>query len=226
MARTKHTEPRRLRAPRRVWAPFAPRGTGDASLERGLARALKELGLRPEPARRPDVEPAPLPRVIVRRPRSGFVHPADRADVRRLLELLGAACTYGLCTVELAQGGGEGRLGTLVVPGKIILYDQRPSPWRLPGALAAGESERLRRSGALVEPAGDGTQTIVTWPGETLRDFLLFDVLLHEIGHHLLQHDKGKRRERIARTADHEAFAERFATRCRALFGPGRKGDS
>ena len=46
----------------------------------------------------------------------------------------------------------------------------------------------------------------------------LFDVLMHEIGHHLIQHYKGKRTVRRARTADHEAFADRFAQRCRLAY--------
>jgi hypothetical protein len=47
---------------------------------------------------------------------------------------------------------------------------------------------------------------------------MLFDVLLHEIGHHVLQHGKGKRLVRIARTRDHEAFATRFADLYRAAW--------
>jgi hypothetical protein len=100
-----------------------------------------------------------------------------------------------------------------------VLYDQPPSPWLLPGTLSAVELDRLRRAGAVVELVSETSQTIVSWQGETLRDFMLFDVLMHEIVHHLLQHDKGKRRERVARTRDHEAFADRFARRCRRLYG-------
>lgn len=48
---------------------------------------------------------------------------------------------------------------------------------------------------------------------------MLCEVLLHEMGHHLLQHHKAKRRVRIARTQDHEAAAERFAQALRALVG-------
>ena len=47
---------------------------------------------------------------------------------------------------------------------------------------------------------------------------MLRDVLLHEIGHHVLQHGKGKRGVRIARTRDHEAFATRFALGLRAMW--------
>jgi hypothetical protein len=68
-----------------------------------------------------------------------------------------------------------------------------------------------------VESCDDGGATIVSWPSTTLRAFMLFDVLMHEIGHHLIQHYKGKRPARVARTRDHEAFADAFAQRCRSL---------
>lgn len=69
-----------------------------------------------------------------------------------------------------------------------------------------------------IETATDNAQTQLTWPEETLRDFLLLDVLMHEIGHHLIQHYGGKGRVRAARTKDHEAFVRRFADRCRAIY--------
>jgi hypothetical protein len=54
----------------------------------------------------------------------------------------------------------------------------------------------------------------VDWPGDTLRDFLLFDGLMHEIGHHMT----GKRTARVMRTADHERRADAFATACRLVW--------
>jgi Zn-dependent peptidase ImmA (M78 family) len=47
---------------------------------------------------------------------------------------------------------------------------------------------------------------------------MLFDVLMHEVGHHLIQHHKGKRQARVARTRDHEAFADAFARRWREVW--------
>ena len=48
--------------------------------------------------------------------------------------------------------------------------------------------------------------------GEPLRDFMRFDVLLHEIGHRLLQH--GVRKVgKVRRRSDHERFAELFVAR-------------
>ncbi|MET7969850.1 hypothetical protein [Micromonospora sp. NPDC005305] len=43
-----------------------------------------------------------------------------------------------------------------------------------------------------------------------LRDFMRFDVLLHELGHHLLQH-RARKVGNIQRRSDHERFADAFA---------------
>jgi Zn-dependent peptidase ImmA (M78 family) len=54
---------------------------------------------------------------------------------------------------------------------------------------------------------------------------MLFDVLMHEVGHHVIQQYKGKRPARVARTKDHEALAERFAARCRELYATAWEGE-
>ncbi|MET8283138.1 hypothetical protein [Micromonospora sp. NPDC005174] len=43
-----------------------------------------------------------------------------------------------------------------------------------------------------------------------LRDFMRFDVLLHELGHHLLQH-RARKVGNIQRRSDHERFSDAFA---------------
>lgn len=45
-----------------------------------------------------------------------------------------------------------------------------------------------------------------------MRDFMRFDVLLHEIGHHLVQH-RVRKLGRVRRDAEHERFADMFAER-------------
>lgn len=164
-------------------------------------------------------------RVQVGRPPTGFLHPATRADVAALLGRAGAECTYGLRAVRLSVApradGRELRFGRLIVPGVIVLYAQPAPPWVLPGRLPDGEQDRLSLAGAEIAATGGGTQTVVAWPGDTLRRFMLFDVLLHEIGHHVLQHERRAPAGRIVRTSDHEAFADRFARRWRELLESG-----
>lgn len=183
-----------------------------------LARELKEAGLVPELRSSPTSEEHAGPlrvRIRAARPRAGFCHPAAPAEVREVLAACGARCTYGLRTVELLPGRSGAaarrlRFGMLRVPGRIVLYDQLPSPWLLPGMLRRADADRLTRSGAMIETDPGGVVTRVTWPDPTLRDFMLFDVLLHELAHHVLQQYTGKRTAQVARTRDHEAYAAHF----------------
>jgi hypothetical protein len=163
-----------------------------------------------------------LPRVIVQRPRPGRHHPAGRGDVERLLEFFGPEHYYGLRAVRLlrapAAADGKLPLGRFQADGEIVLYEQPLPPWLLDAPLAPEEAERLLRAGAVIEAVNAGTRWHVDWPGTTLRDFLLLDVFLHEVGHHVLQHERRKPNQRIARTRDHEARADAFARRCRRAY--------
>lgn len=153
--------------------------------------------------------------VRVRRPSPGRHHPASAADVREALATFGAEAYYGLESVELMPAPPEGgRLvfGELVGPGQIRLYDQPPPPWRLPYTLSKHERMELRDAGADL-----GEDGVVAWPGDSLRRFMLGHVLAHELGHHVLQHERRLRGERGARTRDHEARAEAIAARLREL---------
>lgn len=145
-------------------------------------------------------------------PRRGFVHPAGPGDVARVLAFFGPAACYGLRGVELRQrpAGAGLAVAALRVPGLVVLFEQPAPPWVLPGRLT---DDRLERAGAVVAagPAG----TLVEWPGDTLRDFVLFDGLMHEIGHHTIQHAARKRHTRAMRTADHERRADAYAARAR-----------
>lgn len=52
--------------------------------------------------------------------------------------------------------------------------------------------------------------------GAPLRDFVRFDVLLHEIGHHVLQH-RVRKVASVRRRADHERYAELFVARWKPI---------
>ncbi len=227
MSRSKHTRPRKVLAASRVRAPVEPRGRGDPSDQRALLRELKEVGIHAELARPVGEVAAPLPRVVCKHPKKGCHHPAGKADIKGVLRFFGEECTYGLRSVELVQGQipwaeGSLRLGRLMVPGRIVIFDQAHPPWRVPGPLPEHDEEWLLRAGAVLQIESGGRCVNVAWPDETLRDFMLFDVLMHEVGHHLIQQYKGKRTLRVARTKDHEAFADRFAYKCRLAYQRNR----
>jgi hypothetical protein len=218
VSRSVHTRPVRLRAADRLRRPGEPRGAADASRPRRLLRELKELGIAAVDDGASLDDSWELPRIDETCPRPGHHHPASAADVAETLRFFGETCVYGLRSVELRQACADGPslLGRLLVPGCIQLYDQPHSPWRLPGRLEDEVAEQLTAAGARLE-LSEGVAE-VHWPGTTLRDHMLLDVLMHEVGHHLLQHHKGKRRLRIARTRDHEAFADAFARKCREVY--------
>jgi hypothetical protein len=137
--------------------------------------------------------------------------------VRDVLTTLGEDAYYGLEFVELVPAPRAGErlvFGELVGPGQIRLYDQPLPPWRLPHALSEREETELREAGADLSDNG-----IVAWPSDSLKRFMLGHVLTHELGHHVLQHERRVRGERAARTREHEARAEAVGKRLRELLG-------
>jgi hypothetical protein len=172
---------------------------------------------RSEPRRVRAVRRASFPAVRMRRPGPGRHHPADAAEVRAALAAYGEAAYYGVRLVELvpAMPGRPGLLfGRLAGPGHVVLYDQARPPWRLGGFLAGPDADWLASAGADVAEPG-----LVDWPGDSLRRFMTGHVLVHELGHHLLQHERRLCGAAGARTSDHEALAELAAGRLRDRLG-------
>jgi len=161
----------------------------------------------------------PAARVEMRvcRARPGFHHPADGAEIMRMLASFGPPVVYGLRRIELRQRTAADPAGLAVAaleePGVVVLFEQPRPPWAIVGRLDADAERRLRRAGAVVHATMALTR--VDWPGRTLTDFLLFDGLMHEVGHHIVQHRAGRTGVRAMRTADHERRADAFATACR-----------
>jgi hypothetical protein len=220
MSRSKHTDPQTIRASRRLRGPFDSRAQGDLSLRRKLGKATLESGSAQLSS--PGTKRIPRLRIITRNPNPGFYHPTKKDEIIRLIEALGPVALYGLRTIEFrraaAQSGpGKLRFGRYEASGRIVLFEQMKAPWRLPGALKAADESIFKRYGAVVVAKPSARMTVVEWPGDSLKRFMLEEVLLHELGHHVLQYHKGKRSERIARTKDHERFAALFATRQQSL---------
>ncbi len=227
MSRSKHTQPQEIIAARRVRLPREPRGAGDISAARRAGALLKQLGIASEEFDDAgDIENAPprLPRIIVERARRNQHHPAGKKDIEQLLQFFGARAFYGIKEIHLSQAPASAKpgrnllFGRLFVPGKIVLYEQPVSPWFVPSNLSAHDRKSLQQCGAQIETSDEGLRNIITWEETGLRDYMLFEVLMHEVGHHLIQHFKGKRRAQVMRTADHERAADMFARKCRALY--------
>ena len=162
---------------------------------------------------------AAFPTVRARAVSRGLCHPASAQDVREALRAFGPEAYYGLRLVELMPARASDAalvLGRLAGEGMIELYEQRPSPWRLGHALSDVERDRLTAFGADVTIPG-----VVVWPPGALRRFMLVHVLAHELGHHVVQHERRLRGERAMRTREHEARAEEIAAtlreRCRSI---------
>ncbi len=165
------------------------------------------------------------PAVPVRecRPRPGFHHPAGAADVLQVLDDMGPVASYGLGGVELRQAPPHANLrhhfGALHPPGRIVLYEQPDPPWRVPGQVSGRDRIAFERAGAVPTVTAGGTE--IDWPDRSLRTFMLADVLLHEIGHHVTRHRRGKRTVPRHRTTDDERLADEFSAawrdRLRAL---------
>jgi len=234
MSRSKHTRPPQIIAAERIRHPSGKRGKGDPSGEQRMLSVLKELGIEiSEYAERESIQQATisatiagaisLPKISVQRPRKGFSHPTGRALLKRALLHFGELSWYGVREISLIHNPdsvGQNKLifGRLSVPGKILLYEQPHPPWLLGGLVRGDQRQLLESAGATVEISSDGARCKIDWPEDTLSNFMLFEVFMHEIGHHIIQQFKGKRQAQVLRRKDHEVLALAFARRCRQSF--------
>ena len=155
--------------------------------------------------------------------RKGYFHPLGPAEIRHALEFFGSLAVYGLESVELRPSAGRSARGIpiarLQVPGRVVLYEQPSPPWIMAG-LSRASISRLTKAGASVEQKLGVAH--VQWTAEALKNFVLFEGLMHEVGHHLIQQHTGKRIVRVMRTADHERRAAAFADMCRRAWARDR----
>lgn len=214
MSRSLHTRPRWVIAHARLEDPYQPRRAGDTRRQRRQRRQLKRAGLTLSESKESSGPSPKTLRIKEQRPRPGYAHPANSASIREFLKRGHEEWVYGLQSIELRQGAGSSSLfGEYRSPGLILLYDQALGPWSFRGRLKSADCQAFEEAGAVIEKSP--FETLVSWPRQALKQFMLNEVLLHEIGHHILQHHKGKRKVRIARARDHERFAHQYAVQKR-----------
>jgi len=154
---------------------------------------------------------SPLPRLVIdrRRPGAGYRHILNRRDAARFISLLPdwSRLSVGLNAIVLAPGDatcyGWYRRGVVAVCAWDIIFWRRWSPEHY-----AARRRIMERIGVPTEETADGRRLCKFEPS-TIRAFQLFDVLLHELGHH---HDlMTTRRQR--RSSRGERYAEDYAAK-------------
>lgn len=178
-------------ASRQPWSARRSGGRRKASLHqhrgRGLAtgRAFDAPERWHEPTQRQPGQPAPHLQVIVEPPGGGFLHPVTAEDIReRVLQLPEPFC-HSIDVVQLSRMTRKRRLfpcygmqwGTSVYLYPIeeslqeyYVCEPRPAQ-RIETEMYGG---RWEQSGSLWR---------LSWTQETIRDYYLNNVLIHEIGH-------------------------------------------
>lgn len=209
MSRSLHTQKLENRARRRLRFPRASRREDAARLQG-----------RPTTTHEPIAAKLPI---CVSKPCPGTFHPLRPRDIRGLLEQAGGASAYGLNRIrmryECAFLSDAVLFGEYLLAGEIHLYAVPPSPWRIPFVPAEEDIAAFRRHGARVLVSEARQMTTVEWSEEGLRGFYLYEVLAHELGHHLLHYHRGKRLAVTCRRSDHERRAE--LTRRRTMRSAG-----
>lgn len=158
-----------------------------------------------------------------------FLRPCTAADVLNVLSKVPRRFLPGLSGVYLLGGSAKQAVaanGSLFrfgcyMPGYIFLhaFPRDGLSLMLTSGLKPSTIQEYRRAGARVATCGDKSE--VLFDEESLRRFYLFDVLLHEVAHHVDKHVF----ERPNRDA--ERFAEWFVqerNRCGRLGWPFEPG--
>ena len=128
-----------------------------------------------------------LPRIVVRKPKPGCAHPLSRQLLAAILAELPIEYVVGLRTIELRHHEPHQlALGEYVpTESTIILYAQPLATWRR-GSLTAADKRWVEAYGASV--ARSMGMWTITWarPVDAAM-FFLFEVFLHELGHHFVR---------------------------------------
>lgn len=196
MSRSLHTQKLSIRALRRLARPYSRRRE-EAALLSGSVRSKLAV----------------IPRLLIKRqkPLPGMRHLLTSDEIAAFLDWSGPLFRYGLKRICLRQEHAlrpEGMVfAEYLLSGEIHLYAVPGSPWRLPFLLQEKDRVAFARYGAQCEFDIEREQTNVHWAEEGLKRFALCEVLVHEIGHHLLQYHKGKRKVQVCRVRDHELRA-------------------
>ena len=137
-----------------------------------------------------------LPRIVVREPRKGDVHPLTRDQIWYYLAMVPPAYVYGLKAVELRPR--KDALGCpygLYSPRdkRIWLYSCPAREWHFSNEIWHSAKAILTWGAQIVESEGSSGDIAVQWNDPVDIELFLVDVLLHELGHHYVHQYKSSR---------------------------------
>jgi hypothetical protein len=210
MSRSLHTQKYSCRAERRLVRPTSRRSHEAIQLSgRGTKQfshlASSQLSVR------------------LVRPQADFFHPVRPSEIRCFLTWLGPHSIYGLSAITLHSEcpwrDGKILLGEYRLPGEIILYAVPKAPWKLDFLPNDEDLKAFQRHCRGMQIDRNLQQVALHWQPEELQRFYLFEVLAHELGHHLKQYRSGKPSLPCCRLSEHEAWAELFRLRVAQLLG-------
>jgi hypothetical protein len=165
-----------------------------------------------------------LPRIIVRRPKRGDIHPLPKSILAGALRTIPLEYLYGLSCIELrARQGNEigAPFGAYRPRDRVIILYSLPLSWVV-SSMPEGRQKEVERFRARV--SREGPQWHVRWPSEaSLAVWFFAGVVTHELGHHFSEQYKNKRgRIRGARFREMNADLHSFRL-TRAMFNRLRK---
>jgi hypothetical protein len=161
-----------------------------------------------------DSEGKPIyPRIVVKPPTLGDLHPLTKQDLNRLFEEISLKYLYGLCRIELRSRLNEqigNPFGQYSGRDKVITLFSLPTEWRLRNINDSLLSSVLKFYAEIEERH---ESIFVKWSDPKIMSLWFYcDVFTHELGHHFraqYQHKNG----RLGKYNHEEFVAELHAKR-------------
>ena len=215
MSRSLHTQKLEIRAGRRSVRPFSHRRE-----EAEYLSGRKKSGTLLHSLRISIKSQKPLP---------GLCHAVTPREIRSFLIRLGHASYYRLRAINIRRECGFRPTGIVfaeyAVPDEIQLFALPQLPWSLPFLLSVVDFNLFESYGASLVVDHVREYTVITWSPSGLQQFVLCEVLAHELGHHLLQTRKSQGSRSRYRTSDHEKRAGLYAMRANRILARSAVSD-
>lgn len=151
-----------------------------------------------------------MPRIIVRKPRIGDIHPLSESIITNYLRGAPPAYVYGLKAIELRprkSGIGDPYGLYSFVEKRIWLYSCPEREWRFPEVNQSHLKLLCSFGAQRVQLDSSCKDEVVVWDERIDLEIFTVAILFHELGHHYVNQYKSSRRQPATRKA-HEGAAD------------------